>query len=198
MSVGAISGSGYLNASFNATQASANTGATKDNLSALLLSLSSQDPLKARGVGTLINKFDTIDLNHSGSLDASELAVYKKTLTPPDRRILGDGVTKEQLNALDGKVKSDGGDDTELKQLISSFDQADTNLDGKVDAKEIDALTKNIAVKERANGQDSSGTSFISPKTLEKLLKRYQLSLTATPAASTTSDTTIQITAVVT
>ena len=191
MSVGAISGSGYLKASFNSTQASAITGTTKDDLNKLLSSLSSQAPGKAQGVTTLINKFDTIDLNHNGSLDTSELATYKKALKPPiDKRILGDGITKEQLTALDGKVKRAGEDDTKLKELISTFDAADSNNDGKIDAKEIDALTRNSAAKERADGQDTSGISFISPKELEKILKRYQAALTP---ASAVSDSSTQV-----
>jgi Ca2+-binding EF-hand superfamily protein len=138
MSVSGISGGmGSIREFFQKAQARG--GITKDDLSTLQTQLKSSK--LASGVRDLASSFDQIDVDSNGKLDQSEMATYSKSLglkagggrppgPPPE-------MTKDELTQVLSDKKANGDTDPLLSALVSSFDSADSDQDGKVSQSEF-------------------------------------------------------------
>lgn len=131
---------------------------TKDQLTEM------QGKLKAEGKDTsnldkIVSNFDQLDTNQDGKVGMEELKAGAADLgielpeprhggKPPD-------LTKDQLSQISEKLKADGKDTGNLDKLISSFDQLDTNQDGKVSLDELQSGSEKLGIEmpQRPKGQ---------------------------------------------
>jgi Ca2+-binding EF-hand superfamily protein len=123
---------------------------TKDQLTEM------QGKLKAEGKDTsnldkIVASFDQLDTNQDGKVGMEELKAGAAELgielpeprhggKPPD-------LTKDQLSKISEKLKADGKDTSNLDKLISSFDQLDTNQDGKVSLDELQSGSEKLGIE---------------------------------------------------
>lgn len=123
---------------------------TKDQLTEM------QGKLKSEGKDTtnldkILSNFDQLDANQDGTVGMEELQSGAADLgielpepkhggKPPD-------LTKDQLSQISEKLKADGKDTANLDKLISSFDELDTNQDGKVSIDELQSGSEKLGIE---------------------------------------------------
>ena len=146
MSISGISGSTWsIREAFQ--QMRSNGGISKDDLTQLANKLTNSDVQS--GINSVVDSFDTIDTDSNGLLDGSEMATYsKKKGASASRQGPPPGgapaLTQDELS----QMAEETGDDS-LAATAESFDEADTDEDGKVSHAEYLAFAK-------ANGLDVS------------------------------------------
>lgn len=144
---------------------------TKDQLTEM------QGKLKADGKDTstldkIVSSFDQLDTNQDGKVGMEELkagaADLGIELSEPKHGRKPPELTKDQLSQISEKLKADGKDTDNLDKLISSFDQLDTNQDGKVSLDELQSGSEKLGIEmpERPPGQsgpDGAGEPMWGP-----------------------------------
>ena len=136
MSISGVSG-GYSSIREAFQKMRSNGGITKDDLTTLQSQLKSKK--LSAGISELAESFDSIDVDQNGKLDQSEMQTYSKSagVKAPPSGGEPPAMTKEELS----QMASETGDES-LSAAVESFDEADTDKDGKVSRAEYETFAK--------------------------------------------------------
>ena len=170
-----------------------NGGISRDDLAGLQEQV--EDAELAAGLSEFTGMFDTIDVDGSGKLEESEMAEYSRSAgmrPPPGGPPHGGGeppaLTQEEL-----AQRADETGDSALSAASASFDEADTNQDGKVSFAEFQAFCEaqgitpqkpqqpeSLPVKalepaaaEEQEEENGSSTRQISSQAFQAILRAY-------------------------
>lgn len=135
---GLSEGSNSVRESFQRSRV--NGGISKSDLTELTSKLEGSP--EAEKIGSLLSSFDTIDVDSSGRIDQTEVETYTGQMRirggkggqppgpPPE-------MTLEGINNRLSELSENGEEDPLLEKLASSFEESDTNQDGKISAGEF-------------------------------------------------------------
>ncbi|EXI88494.1 MAG: EF hand [Candidatus Accumulibacter regalis] len=96
---------------------------------------------------------------------------------PPPRPPEGAGLTKEQLSSVASKMETSNSDlSSKLTALVTNFDQADTNGDGKISFQEAQAYQEaNAAVRSSASASSAASSAGNNADTRSDALLASQI-----------------------
>jgi len=125
----------------NGTNSLENTsGYTKDELTSLIDQVGDSDSKRTSLMSSIVSNFDKADTDGNGKVSNEEAMAYDKTLQAnatttgsTDTTTSNTGYTKDELSALIEELGDTDSKRTSLmSSIVSNFDKADTDGDGKV------------------------------------------------------------------